>query len=929
MVTNVPVVMAPSAGVLLWKIAVVIQIFGTVSGSLRATPSKLDEDITNTFLPNERESIDDCHLRYYKLGDGPEALPAFGRPAYLREFAHMAAVGWTKEGGKVDWSCGGSLIWENYVLTAAHCAADDNAIEPDVVRLGDINLYDDSDNQYAQQLKIVEIIRHPEHRFSSRYHDLALLRLEKNVVLHDTVAPGCLWNDEEIPFPTMEATGWGSTGFGQGNTPILLKVSLGVVPKAQCDQHYRKGDRGLKQGLQNYHLCAGDIKMDTCPGDSGGPLQMKLLSNAKMTPFIIAVTSFGSICGQSLPGVYMKVSPYIPWIRSELAKRGEKIQEWSFKPYACALRYIHLREYEDDVVYQKSEKFESLDSSKAHMNIISSTQTVKIHWPAGTKGPEDCYGVIIDEDTVVTLARCAIFQRKTASHIAFHANNTRNDVVKAHRHPRYRPNSYYNDVAILKLKDRFQFSTKFVPACIWSALNLPDPQFYVTGQGRLDLNEFSYGSEKGEQFKPEIVQVSPRADIHLQANCSIPDEYLTGVANGLAQEHLCFGNKPFLVPESCQMLLGAPLRRNIWRMGRHFEHIYALNLFGKDCGFGRSAVATRLGEHHEWMKSVLLPNYKETDDAVHFINSDLNQYDQCTAPDGSEGLCTNLQRCPKVAYDAQTNRNVRICNSGSLVCCPYEHIRNETRSSAAAREVDDCENRYRMFHEEFQNRWQMDRIDHYYHMVYIGWQQGRQTDWNCPGTLITRSLVLSSAYCLLGKGTPPTVANIAEGNPNVTWYNPVMARIREVIIHPNYNSTALLHDIGLVRLERDIVPTARKYPICLWQNETHTPFLLHRKVIVEDVPTFAESYAKYNSDCQEYLAMHGSRKLRTSELCADVDADSPRSLTGDPLIWYKRNTVDNSSTQFLIGTISYGRSQAELYVHTRISSYISWIKSVA
>ena len=53
---------------------------------------------------------------------------------------------------------------------------------------------------------------------------------------------------------------------------------------------------------------------------------MKLLANAKMTPFIIAVTSFGSVCGQSTPGVYMKVSPYIPWIRSELAKRGELIR---------------------------------------------------------------------------------------------------------------------------------------------------------------------------------------------------------------------------------------------------------------------------------------------------------------------------------------------------------------------------------------------------------------------------------------------------------------------------------------------------------------------------------------------------------------------------------------------------------------------------
>uniref|UniRef100_A0A182SVC8 Peptidase S1 domain-containing protein n=1 Tax=Anopheles maculatus TaxID=74869 RepID=A0A182SVC8_9DIPT len=173
--------MALSSGVQLWEIIVLFQIVGIAYGVLLAIPSKLDEDIARTFLPNERESIDDCHLRYYKLGHGPEPLPAFGRPAYLREFAHMTAIGWTRDGGKIEWNCGGSLIWENYVLTAAHCAADDNTVEPDVVRLGDINLYDDSDDQYAQQLKIVEIIRHPEHRFSSRYHDLALLRLEKNV----------------------------------------------------------------------------------------------------------------------------------------------------------------------------------------------------------------------------------------------------------------------------------------------------------------------------------------------------------------------------------------------------------------------------------------------------------------------------------------------------------------------------------------------------------------------------------------------------------------------------------------------------------------------------------------------------------------------------------------------------------------------------
>lgn len=89
------------------------------------------------------------------------------------------------------------------------------------------------------------------------------------------------------------------------------------------------------------------------------------------------------------------------------------------------------------------------------------------------------------------------------------------------------------------------------------------------------------------------------------------------------------------------------------------------------------------------------------------------------------------------------------------------------------------------------------------------------------------------------------------------------------------------------------------------------------------------SYPKYNSDCKEYLGVHGVRQLSSAELCVDVDSDDPRSLTGDPLVWYKRRAADNSSTQYLVGLISYGNSQQQLFVHTRISAYVGWIKSVA
>nr|XP_049465303.1 serine protease snake-like isoform X3 [Anopheles coluzzii] len=371
-----------------------------------------DNNEYNWMLPYERSSLDDCEERFYKKIDPIKVAPAAGSPAYLREFAHIAAIGWTNEDQSVRWLCGGSLIWENFILTAAHCAADDNNVPPDVARMGDINIYSDEDDEFAQQLKIVDIIRHPMHRFSSTYYDIALMKLERNVTVHDTVAPTCLWLDDEIRFPELLAAGWGRTGFGEDTTKTLLKVQLAPIDNEKCSTYYNKGDRVLRDGLMEHQLCAGDEKMDTCPGDSGGPLHVKLFDGWKLTPFLVGVTSFGKACGVSAPGVYVKVSKFSDWIIETLQHHGEMATRFMFEPLVCARRYNNLREYKENLVYKVNLQ-EYIEWSNIYVSSSTSNFTVKLSRQyTNDSVSSNCSGTLIEPNVVLTTAECVLDERQ-------------------------------------------------------------------------------------------------------------------------------------------------------------------------------------------------------------------------------------------------------------------------------------------------------------------------------------------------------------------------------------------------------------------------------------------------------------------------------------------------------------------------------------
>ncbi len=238
-----------------------------------------------------------------------------GSDAGASDYGFMVALAF-RSGSSVFQFCGGTLITDRHVVTAAHCSAGIGIDEVAVVG-GTLDWASG-----GQVIGVDKITMHPKFTFdAAEGHDIAVWTLAEPMTFDGMTTIDLLGDDTSA----LAAAGTLATTVGWGvsdrASPLLQHVHVPIVAETACAEVYPTATSFDTQ------ICAGALEggVDSCQGDSGGPLLVR--DPARQVWMQAGITSYGDGCAlPDTPGVYSRVSALSAWAKEQAIEPGSTLR---------------------------------------------------------------------------------------------------------------------------------------------------------------------------------------------------------------------------------------------------------------------------------------------------------------------------------------------------------------------------------------------------------------------------------------------------------------------------------------------------------------------------------------------------------------------------------------------------------------------------